>query len=83
MRWRFAVLGVLGFAVVAAGGFAAWMFTLPPAPAAAAAPAIAPEEYAVTLAALQPPKRERPLIAIIGINDATETTDYMMPYGIL
>ena len=83
MRWRFAVLGVLGFAVVAAGGFAAWMFTLPPAPAAAAAPAIAPEEYAATLAALQPPKRERPLVAIIGINDATETTDYMMPYGIL
>ncbi len=25
----------------------------------------------------------RPLIAIIGINDATETTDYLMPYGIL
>jgi putative intracellular protease/amidase len=30
-----------------------------------------------------PPKRTRPLIAIIGINDATETTDYLMPYGIL
>jgi putative intracellular protease/amidase len=32
---------------------------------------------------LKPPKRPRPLIAIIGINDATETTDYLMPYGIL
>jgi putative intracellular protease/amidase len=32
---------------------------------------------------LKPPKRQRPLIAIIGINDATETTDYLMPYGIL
>ena len=35
------------------------------------------------LMALKPPKRQRPLIAIIGINDATETTDYLMPFGIL
>jgi putative intracellular protease/amidase len=35
------------------------------------------------ITALKPPKRQRPLIAIIGINDATETTDYLMPYGIL
>ena len=34
-------------------------------------------------AALKPPKRQRPLIAIVGINDATEATDYLMPYGIL
>ena len=32
---------------------------------------------------MKPPKRQRPLIAIIGINDATETTDYLMPFGIL
>ena len=38
---------------------------------------------AATLTALKPPKRERPLIAIFGINDATEVTDYLMPYGIL
>jgi putative intracellular protease/amidase len=35
------------------------------------------------LSALKPPKRDHPLIAIIGINDATETNDYLMPYGIL
>src|SRR3546814_10925535 len=35
------------------------------------------------LAALQPPKRQRPVVAIIAINDATETTDYLLPYGIL
>jgi transcriptional regulator GlxA family with amidase domain len=34
------------------------------------------------LASLKP-RRERPIIAIIGINDATETTDYLMPTGIL
>ncbi|MEZ0171258.1 hypothetical protein [Microvirga sp. TS319] len=32
---------------------------------------------------MRPPKRPRPLIAVIGINDATETTDYLMPTGIL
>ena len=48
-----------------------------------AAPPIAKEEADATIAALKPPKRQRPLIAIIGINDATETTDYLMPYGIL
>ncbi len=62
---------------------AGWIGSLPPTPAAAAAPSIAQAETDATLAALEPPKRVRPLVAIIGINDATETTDYLMPYGIL
>ena len=48
-----------------------------------AAPPIGKEEADALLAALKPPKRRRPLIAIVGINDATEVTDYLMPYGIL
>jgi putative intracellular protease/amidase len=64
----------------AAGG--AWLLSLPPATTRTAAPPLANEEPA-TLAALKPPKRPRPLIAIVGINDATEVTDYLMPYGIL
>ncbi|MBZ0294359.1 MAG: DJ-1/PfpI family protein [Anaerolineae bacterium] len=44
---------------------------------------ISREEVTAALLGLKPPKRGRPLIAIIGINDATETTDYLMPYGIL
>ncbi len=44
---------------------------------------IAPEEASAMIAALRPPKRRRPLIAVVGLNDATETTDYLMPYGIL
>jgi putative intracellular protease/amidase len=35
------------------------------------------------LAALKPPKRQRPLVAVIGINDSTETLDYLMACGIL
>ncbi|MDP3802288.1 DJ-1/PfpI family protein [Brevundimonas sp.] len=71
------------FASLAALIGAGWLLSLPPAPAAAASPPIARDEAAATLAALKPPKRARPLVAIIGVNDATETTDYLMPYGIL
>ena len=35
------------------------------------------------VAALTPRKRERPLVAVVGINDGTETLDYLMPTGIL
>ena len=55
----------------------------PPHSTVAAAPEIGQDEIAATLAALKPPKRQRPVIAVIGINDATETTDYVMPTGIL
>src|SRR5262249_35156214 len=41
------------------------------------------EERAQTLAALKPPKRARPVIAIVGANGGTETTDYLVPYGVL
>jgi putative intracellular protease/amidase len=59
------------------------ILSLPAAAQDGAAPPIPQEEVKATLSALKPPKRERPLIAIIGINEATETTDYLMPYGIL
>jgi putative intracellular protease/amidase len=32
---------------------------------------------------LKPSKRQRPVVAIIGVNEGTEVTDYLMPYGIL
>ncbi|MGH6860970.1 MAG: DJ-1/PfpI family protein, partial [Phyllobacterium sp.] len=73
-------LGVAAIASIVGG---AWILSLPPAQAVAAMPPIEREEAAATIEALKPPKRHRPLIAIIGINDATETTDYLMPYGIL
>jgi putative intracellular protease/amidase len=55
----------------------------PPKSSNVAPPAIAEDETAATLAALKPPKRTRPVVAMIGINDATEVTDYLMPAGIL
>jgi len=74
--------GVGAVALLAAGG-GAWIASLPPAPVPKGAPPIPEEETAATLAALKPPKRARPLIAIIGINEGTETNDYLMPFGIL
>jgi putative intracellular protease/amidase len=35
------------------------------------------------MAALEPPKRRRPVVAIIGANAGTELTDYLMPFGVL
>jgi putative intracellular protease/amidase len=77
------IWGALALAVLAFAGFGAWVFSLPPARPAVQMPAIAPEEKAAMLAALKPPKRARPLIAVVGLNDATETTDYLVPTGIL
>ncbi|ESJ21510.1 transcriptional regulator [Cupriavidus sp. HPC(L)] len=83
LNLRLAAWIALGIAAVALAAGAAWLLSLPPATAPAEPPAIAEAERAATLAALKPQKRPRPVIAIVGINDATETTDYLMPYGIL
>jgi transcriptional regulator GlxA family with amidase domain len=83
MKRRLLLWSGLGAVVLFLAIGAGWIASLPPAPAAVAAPAIAQAETDATLAALKAPKRERPLVAIIGINDATETTDYLVPYGIL
>ncbi len=83
MNWRLAGWSGLGAAALLAAISGTWIFTLPPTPPPKNPPPIAKAEADATIAALKPPKRQRPLIAIIGINDATETTDYLMPYGIL
>ncbi|RXG92977.1 DJ-1/PfpI family protein [Bradyrhizobium zhanjiangense] len=83
MSWRILAWTALGgmALLVAIGG--TWLLLLPGTPASGTAPAIPRDEAEATLAALKPPKRKRPLIAIVGINDMSETTDYLMPYGIL
>ncbi len=83
MKRRLLLWSGLGAVVLFLAIGAGWIASLPPMPTSAAVPPIAQAETDATLAALKPPKRERPLVAIIGINDATETTDYLMPYGIL
>src|SRR5262245_31436651 len=79
---------IVGWSALAAAGLAgaaggAWIYSLPPASTTWDPPPIGKEEAEATIAALRPPMRQRPIVATIGINDATETTDYLMPYGIL
>jgi putative intracellular protease/amidase len=83
MTLRRLLWGALGAAAIPVIIAAGWIWSLPPARSFAPPSPIAQGERDATIAALKPPKRSRPVIAIIGINDATETTDYLMPYGIL
>ncbi|AWM08337.2 DJ-1/PfpI family protein [Bradyrhizobium symbiodeficiens] len=83
MLWRILALSGVGCVALLAAIGGTWLFLLPGSPARETAPAISKDETEATLAALKPPKRERPLIAVVGINDLSETTDYLMPYGIL
>ncbi|CDN52070.1 DJ-1/PfpI family protein [Neorhizobium galegae] len=83
MTWRFVLTGGLGLAavfLVVAGG---WIVFLPSASSAGALQPIPGEETRATVEALKPTKRVRPVVAVVGINDGTEITDYLMPYGIL
>jgi transcriptional regulator GlxA family with amidase domain len=80
---RIAALTLTILFLLAAGGFAGWLLSLPPAAAQLTPAAIAAVEAQTTVAALRPPRRERPVIAVLGLNDATEVTDYLMSYGIL
>jgi putative intracellular protease/amidase len=76
------ILGVVVIAGIALAGFVTWIATLPAGSTAIPSPVPASETTA-TVEALRRSRRSRPLVAVIGINDATETTDYLMPTGIL
>ena len=78
LMWGGVALVLLGLA-----GFGGWLLRLPAATTLAQGPQVPPQERDAVLAALKPVKRQRPLVATIGINDATETTDYLVPVGIL
>ena len=82
MSLRTVIWSGLALLALSLAGFAGWLVSLPMPSAVEAKPVPALEREAM-IAALRPPKRERPLIAIVGINEATETTDYLMPAGIL
>lgn len=83
MRKRHVWLGILGVAALSVAAGAIWILSLPSQARPAAMAPIAQTESDATLAGLKPPKRQRPVIAIIGVNEGTEVTDYLMPYGIL
>lgn len=70
---------------IAAGAGGAVVFAGPAAPpvGAQALQPVPADEHARTIAAMKPPKRARPVVAVIGANAGTETTDYIIPYAVL
>jgi putative intracellular protease/amidase len=74
----------LGVAVVLL--LAATPFILAPGGATARAPApeaVDADEQAQIIEALRPEKRERPVIAVVTWNEATEVSDFLSAYGVL
>jgi transcriptional regulator GlxA family with amidase domain len=55
----------------------------PAAPSTDARSPIPADEHARTIEAMKPPKRARPVVAVVAHNDSTETTDFMVPYAVL
>lgn len=86
MLSKHAKIAAASAAVLVTAILGAATMVAPAASAAVAMPSPAPitaEEHLQTIAAMKPPKRARPLIAIVGHNDGTETTDFLIPYAIL
>lgn len=83
MPMRYLIWAGLALIILPVAGVGLWLTTLPAAPTTFAPPPIPQAETEAMLAALKPPKRPRPLVAVVGLNDATETADYLMPTGIL
>ena len=79
---RFFAAALAAIVIIGLVGFGIWVARLPTASAVAPQP-LPPAETQAVLEALRPVRQERPVIAVIGLNDATETTDYLMPTGIL
>ncbi len=84
MKWRVLTLRTaVAILLLGAVGFATWIALLPPHATARRMPPIAAAEEAGILSALAYRGSGRPVVAVVGINDATETNDYLMTYGIL
>ncbi|UYZ09264.1 DJ-1/PfpI family protein [Agrobacterium salinitolerans] len=83
MSKRVIVFGGIAVVLLGLAGFGGWILSLPATTAAAEAPAVPQEETDAMLAALRYEGEGRPVIAVIGLNDATETNDYITTTGIL
>ena len=72
---RSAVLALSLFGVCCGGNYTS------PGPMARGGPTA--EEQARNIHGLQPAKRTRPVVAVLADNAGTETTDFLIPYGVL
>jgi putative intracellular protease/amidase len=82
MSKSYVIWGGAALVVLSILGLGGWILSLPASASAMEPPPVPQQEADAMLASLKP-ERARPVVAVIGINEATETTDYLMPVGIL
>lgn len=80
MRWRSLFVALV---VAASAGTFGYYLSFPSSTSDYVPPAIGDQEQAQTIAALKPVRERRPVVAILGANEGSETTDYVIPYGVL
>lgn len=71
--------------LLATAGTVSGVAALVPDPVAVPANArsASPSDYGETIEAMRPPKRSRPIVAVLGDNRGTEAIDFLVPYGVL
>jgi len=79
MNRRDLIIGASGLTAFAAYGY----FRNTEQPAYADLSAISEEEHAQTIAGMKPPKRRRPIVAVLADNQGSETTDFIIPWSVL
>jgi len=80
VRW---LKGLAALLVVVVAGTVGYYLSLPSSVYAGAMPVVSADEQARTIDAMKPVRAGRPLVAVIGANEGSETTDYIIPYGVL
>lgn len=83
MRLRTIAISIAVAAVLGLGGLSVAVLQFPAERRAGPDVAVPAAEQASTIAGLKPPKRAVPVVAIIGANGGTETTDFLLPYAVL
>lgn len=83
MRKRTVLLGLGAVVLVALVATPIILMPGPVTGSTALPAAIDAAEQAATIEAMRPPKRERPVIAIMARNDGTEVSDFLSAYGVL
>ncbi len=85
MCWKGKLLVALVALLILALGATAAVPAFVPSPVEAPPPGAPPsaDEYRRTVEAMRPPKRARPVVAVLGDNRGTEAIDFLVPYGVL
>ena len=83
MRGRTPIIGLEAAASLAAGCLPVLLAARNEPTASPARPGISAAEHRQTIKALKPPKRQRPGIAILALNEGTEVSDLLTSYGVL